>query len=458
MTKSTKMDVKKGMSDFIDFTGKPFKRKKKLSELEKMLLAEEFDAEKRISYIRFFVYALSCAVMFVYWILFPGVPFINQMLPYIIALLFSIGVMGKIHMLAMKDKYIENYFYSFIKYMVITYDVVVISFMIYSSMHAPIMAVIAPGINTPTGLALLMLLFSAVLFFIDIFRFSTYSSIYHGVLFVLSYGVISYVNFSYDSIFGVVYNEGKLQFFNLEVISFLIMFTIISAIVSERISQIIMKNIRQSKLERFLPSVVAREIVTSGDELAFEGEKENVTVLFSDIRNFTAMAEEYPPEKIITFLNGYFNSMMEIIFKYHGTLDKFIGDGIMAIYGAPFSYGNDALNAVQSAVEMIRKVDEINAERVKHNLEKIRIGIGIHTGTVVMGNIGSRKRMDFTAIGDTVNTASRLESLTKEHNASIIISDATRILSGPEIQTGKLGDILLKGKKKSIQAFTVSGL
>ena len=173
------------------------------------------------------------------------------------------------------------------------------------------------------------------------------------------------------------------------------------------------------------------------------------------------MAEKTPPEKIIQFLNTYFELMIEIIFENNGSLDKLMGDGIMAIFGSPIvtdqehTPQTDACNAVKTAIAMQNKVISFNEELVKNQQQPIQIGIGIHTGEVILGNVGTEKRMEFTAIGDTVNTAARLESYTKQANVPIVISQATQNFLDNQFKLAKIGSVQLKGKEQLIDAFQV---
>jgi len=148
-----------------------------------------------------------------------------------------------------------------------------------------------------------------------------------------------------------------------------------------------------------------------------------VTVLFADIRGFTALSEKENPERVVGLLNKYFTAMSEIIFAYGGTLDKYIGDGLMAIFGAPTASPEDSKNALKTAVAMQKKLKILNEELVAEGYNRVEIGIGLHTGIATIGYIGSEQRSEYTAIGDTVNLASRLEK--NAGGGKILISEAT---------------------------------
>jgi adenylate cyclase len=153
------------------------------------------------------------------------------------------------------------------------------------------------------------------------------------------------------------------------------------------------------------------------------GVNQTITILFADIRGFTRISEHAPPEKIVSLLNRYFSAMTDIIFAHGGTLDKYLGDGLMALFGAPTATPEDASNALNAAVAMQRRVLSINKELREEGLNEIGVGMGLHTGEVTVGYIGSERRSEYTAIGDAVNTASRLE--TNAQGGEILISDAT---------------------------------
>jgi adenylate cyclase len=168
-----------------------------------------------------------------------------------------------------------------------------------------------------------------------------------------------------------------------------------------------------------------------------------VTVFFADIRDFTSIAEKSPPHIVVNVLNRFFTAMTEIIFAHIGTLDKYLGDGLMAIFGAPYHSNNDAINAVNAAITMQRRMVKLNSELENLGFVPIEIGIGINTGEVTVGCIGSERRMDYTAIGNTVNLASKLMQQAK--GKQILISQTTKDLLGDTFRTEAIGNFNLKG-------------
>lgn len=205
-------------------------------------------------------------------------------------------------------------------------------------------------------------------------------------------------------------------------------------------------------LYRYVPDNVAEELVRER-ELKLGGETREVVVLFSDIKGFTSKSEKLSPEQVVNFLNTYLTKMSEIIrYKYEGTIDKFVGDAIMAVFGAPKSYGNEVDRALKCALDMRRALSELDAE-YRFDLDN---GIGIHCGPAVVGNIGAPFRMDYTCIGDTVNTASRIEHLTRELDAEIIVSeDVWERASGFRFEF--LGEFQVRGKSGKLRLYKLLG-
>jgi class 3 adenylate cyclase/pSer/pThr/pTyr-binding forkhead associated (FHA) protein len=183
------------------------------------------------------------------------------------------------------------------------------------------------------------------------------------------------------------------------------------------------EEVARANYGRFLPAYVVKQLLNDPNSFSLGGVNQTITVLFADIRGFTFMAERDAPERVVRLLNRYFTAMSEIIFDHGGTLDKYIGDGLMALFGAPTTTPNDAVNAVKAAVAMQRKVNTLNGELVAEGLLPVTIGIGLHTGEAVIGYIGSEKRSEYTAIGDTVNLAARLEA--NARGGQILLSEAT---------------------------------
>jgi len=205
----------------------------------------------------------------------------------------------------------------------------------------------------------------------------------------------------------------------------------------------------------YLSPQVISELISNPEKLKLGGERKNLTVLFSDIRGFTSLSEKLNPEETVGILNEYLSSMTEIIFKYNGTLDKFIGDAVMAFWGAPIPQEDHAEKAVFCAIEMIEKLAQLQEQWKQQNKPIIDIGIGINTGEMVVGNMGSNQRMDYTVIGDNVNLASRLETLNKQYGTKIIISETTYQIVKDKIEAKLLGQVNVKGRQKPVTIYEV---
>ncbi|MEL6195769.1 MAG: adenylate/guanylate cyclase domain-containing protein [Myxococcota bacterium] len=195
-----------------------------------------------------------------------------------------------------------------------------------------------------------------------------------------------------------------------------------------------------------------------GDQLRLSGEVRNATILFSDIRGFTSISESLDAPEVVELLNEYFTEMVEIVFRYDGFINKFIGDAMMAVYNAPLEQTHPELRAVRTAIEMQHALGRLNARRVQRNQLPIRVGIGINTGPVVAGNIGHEQRLEYTVIGDAVNLAQRIESQTKVTNAQILISEETYRVVAPHVRVQALQPVRVKGKREPVRLFAVEGL
>jgi adenylate cyclase len=183
------------------------------------------------------------------------------------------------------------------------------------------------------------------------------------------------------------------------------------------------EEVARANYSRFLPEYVVKQMLENPESFKLGGVNQTITVLFADIRGFTRISEHAKPERVVHLLNMYFSEMTDIIFSYGGTLDKYIGDGLMALFGAPTATPEDASNALNAAVDMQRRVIEINAQLIGEGFPAIGVGVGLHTGEATVGYIGSDRRSEYTAIGDTVNLASRLESNAK--GGQILVSEST---------------------------------
>ncbi len=214
---------------------------------------------------------------------------------------------------------------------------------------------------------------------------------------------------------------------------------------------------QKRRLSRFFSPDVVAEIIRHKDDSKLAATRRRVTVLFSDIRGFTSMSEKMQPEEVVTFLREYLTVMTEAVFKHGGTVDKYIGDAIMALYNVPLEAPNHALRAVRTALEFQERVRPLGERFAARHGGHLACGVGIHTGDAVVGTIGSEQRLEYTAIGDTINLGSRLEGITKEFSVPIIISEATYAEIREYFAVRDLGEVTVKGKAIPVKIYAVLG-
>src|SRR6476659_6202618 len=213
------------------------------------------------------------------------------------------------------------------------------------------------------------------------------------------------------------------------------------------------EEVARANYSRFLPEYVVKQMLENPESFKLGGVNQTLTILFADIRGFTRISEHAPPEKIVGLLNRYFSAMTDIIFAHGGTLDKYLGDGLMALFGAPTATDKDAANALNAAVAMQRRLLGINSELRDEGFAEIGVGMGLHTGEVVVGYIGSERRSEYTAIGDTVNTSSRLES--NAQGGEILISDATAKAAHSRYKLKPREPIMVKNRQQPVKLWEV---
>lgn len=213
---------------------------------------------------------------------------------------------------------------------------------------------------------------------------------------------------------------------------------------------------RRLTLARFLPNALVDKIMNEPQRLALGGRKTRVTTLFCDIRGSSKIAEQMDPQSLVALLNEHFTAMTEILFAHEGTLDKYIGDEIMAVFGAPIALGDEAHRAVRAALEMQRRNEELNVLRAAEQRPQLQLGIGIDSGEVIAGYIGSPRRMDFTVVGDRVNTAKRFCDMAEP--GTVVIGEETWQATRDQVHARPLGTLMLKGKERAVHAYEIIGL
>lgn len=211
----------------------------------------------------------------------------------------------------------------------------------------------------------------------------------------------------------------------------------------------------RDRLAKYFSKDVVDLVLNNPESLGQGGQRMTATVLFADIRNFTQLSTVMQPEQVVELLNRYFSTMVDIVFKNGGTLDKFLGDGLMALFGVPYSLDKPEERAVRTALEMLEALQVMNRELEAKGMLRLDIGVGINAGPVVAGNIGSSQRHEYTVIGDTVNLAARLEALNKETRTQILVSASIHSAIRDTFRTRQLGPLRIRGKPEPLDVFAV---
>jgi adenylate cyclase len=263
---------------------------------------------------------------------------------------------------------------------------------------------------------------------------------------------------SENKVLGVLYvdNPSITHRFTDEDLEFLVAFAGIAAVAIENsqfAETIRRESLVRSNFERYFAPQLAARIASSGEALKLGGDKRQVAVLFSDIRGFTALSETMNPDAMASLLTEYFTEMVDCVFRHGGTLDKFIGDAVMAQWGAPIGSPDDADQAMATALEMIAELEKLNVHWASKGQPTLQIGIGLNYGEAFAGNIGSERRLEYTVIGDTVNTANRLCGAAAA--AEILISEPMlKALSSPP-PVDKCPPMKLRNKSKPVKVYRV---
>jgi class 3 adenylate cyclase len=202
----------------------------------------------------------------------------------------------------------------------------------------------------------------------------------------------------------------------------------------------------KESLARFLPPELVEQVMNEPELLQRKTERRTATVIFTDIRGFTRFSEKLSPEQVVEFLNEFLEEMTGAIMDHNGMLDKYIGDAVMGVFGVPFHADDHALRALRSAMDMRTRLDRLNVDLKAKGLPELSIGIGLHTGELLIGSIGSTRRLDYTVIGDTVNVASRIEGMTRSYPVEILVSEATREAINSQVALYRIATVQVKNR------------
>jgi adenylate cyclase len=297
--------------------------------------------------------------------------------------------------------------------------------------------------NLGFGVQLLFILGLSILAFISILRFNFIKSIVSIIIFDIIFFIIASI---------LAANGYVTSFINPISVQFV---TLIFGYSFKFISENRSKEKIKLAMGKYLSQDIMKNVVSNIDDLKLGGKRAVVTVLFSDIRGFTSLSEKMSAEEVSMILNEYFSEMEPIITKYNGVINKFIGDAVMAIFGEPIQDINHPKNAVKCAYEMLKKVEYLREKWLHEGKPKIEIGVGINTGEVFIGNIGTETRMEYTVIGDTVNLASRIESYNKVYKTNLLVSNSTYNYIADIADVIKISEVQIRGKAKKMNIYEV---
>ena len=218
------------------------------------------------------------------------------------------------------------------------------------------------------------------------------------------------------------------------------------------------KKMIRTAFQAYLHPDLVKAMTENLDGLKLGGAKKECTILFSDVRNFTSISEKMEPEVLVDLMNHYFEPISKVIIDHGGYIDKFIGDAVMAIFGAPQHFDDHAYRACAASLEMQKVLNDLEPKfKEKFGIKAFRIGVGLHTGQVIVGNIGSKQRLNYTVMGDTVNLASRLESANKELGTEMCMSESTYNQVKDKIQGRFISSIHVKGKEEEVRVYELTG-
>ena len=242
---------------------------------------------------------------------------------------------------------------------------------------------------------------------------------------------------------------------SFEFILFLVLFLVVILTAGAYYYKYLIEDNNKLKVQKAIKKYLPYDVVENIDNVSLGGKKKDITVLFADIRNFTTITESMDASSTTKILNEYFSALVPIIEEHRGILNKFVGDAVLAIFGDPKKSDNHALDAVQCANKMLKKVKYLQEKWLDEGKPKIEIGIGIATGETFIGNIGSQNRLEYTVIGDTVNTANRIESYNKVYKTNFLISETTYERVKKYVDAITIKNVMIRGKSNKINLYEV---
>jgi len=406
------------------------------SIVDKILMERELKNEKIVSIVRFLPIVI---VSILDYLAFFNITSFTQTTPTITTLILdSVFVIYSTIVLIIL---LKNIYLKYLKFFVIFLDYLMLAFLLLFDTTVPeekSIFVWASFVGT------------IFFYFINLLRYSKAGTIYAGILSIAIFvGINIYSN---------TYQETDIIMMGIS----LLMFLFIGYLITTSNKKMMIEANTKKMMERYLSPQLVGELYKAKLNLEAIGKKQTTTILFSDIRDFTSISEQMSAEEVVTILNQYLSTMTDIIFKNEGTIDKFIGDAIMTVFGAPVSHSDDPLRAIKTAIEMNKALIEFNKKYTDLKIP-IKIGIGINTGEVIAGSIGSDKRLDYTVIGDSVNLSSRIEGLTKYYKCPILISENTyKQISNDNNKSysdlfclREVDSVIVKGKTEHIKIYDV---
>ena len=425
------------------------------SRVKRLLLVEEFHAERVIGVFKTILFTGFTALTVVLAVT-SGTGFLTDALPPLVVWAAAVSLL--LPTLIMSDRVgSTGRYYEPLKYLHIAIDVAMFAlvgrFVFLFLIRTLSLTEPAAGLIVYTAL---FLLGGCVLIVVSLFRLHPYAVLMTGILWTLVCAVVGYT----IPLFSSLFTPGGLEFgstlFTAITLGLYLTGIFLATLVAGRVRRVVLIAGVRDRLARFLPDTVTRAVLEQGVALPESGEKRKVTILAVGIRGFAELAESLPPDEVIALLNGFVKDITDTVLSSGGVIDRAVGDSVTALFGAPFPSELDAGNAVRAAISMCRTVETANELRKAHKLSPLKIGIGIHSGSVVLGSVGPAERNDFTALGGTVTTAKRLEKLTKKVPARIIISETTWIKLGREFSATPLGTATVHGGGATLKLYSVN--